>query len=251
MLWYPTIVDKAGCFQTNIRKIIYMEEINYNPDEEITLFTDEEQVSVKKINQEFTQQSHLKGLLYRFTIFNDIQCYQHIQRKHGGKQKFRINLTYLDPRPVHRSHLAESWLISSAIFAIISLMLIYVNWFKGTTTTSSLAITLTILAVTLCLTSFLFGLFKAENRVYFYSQYGRAAILELINNNPDKASFDDFMQSLSSHIISAQNQARLDSTERLTQELKELRRLKDETVISEQKYEQAKQRIFRNKAFKS
>jgi hypothetical protein len=232
-------------------KKIIMEEINFNTDEEITLFTDEEQVRVKKINQEFTQQSNLKGLLYRFTIFNDIHCYQHIQRKHGGKQKFRTNLTYLDPRPVRQSQLAESWLIGSAIFAIISLMLIYLNWFKDSTTPSSLAITLTILAVTLSLTSLLFGLFKAEDRIYFLSQYGRAAILELINKNPDKASFDDFMQNLSQHIISAQHKARLDSTQRLTQELKELRRLKDETVISEQKYEQAKRRIFRNKAFKS
>lgn len=228
-----------------------MEDSNFNTDEEITLFTDEEQVRVKKINQEFTQQSDLKGLLYRFTIFNDIQCYQRIERKYGGKQKFRINLTYLDPRPVRYSQFAESWLISSAIFAIISLMLIYINWFKGSTNPSSLAITLTILAVTLCLTSFLFGLFKAENRIVFYSQYGRTAILELINRNPDKVSFEAFMESLSRHIISAQHKARLDYTQRLTQELKELRRLKNETVISEQKYEQAKQRIFRNKAFKS
>ncbi len=227
-----------------------MEEINLNTDEEITPFSDEEQVRVKEINQEFTQQSHLKGLLFHFTIFNDIQCYQRIERKHGGKQQFRINLTYLDPRPVRRSKLAESWLISSAIFAIISLMLIYINWFKDTTGNSSLAIPLTILAMTLCLISFLFGLFKAEDRVYFYTKYGRAAILELMNKNPDKASFDDFLQSLSSHIINAQHNSRLDNTQRLTQELKELRRLKDETLISEQKYEQAKQRIFRNKAFK-
>ena len=228
-----------------------MEEVNLNTDEEITLFTDEEQVSVKKINQEFTQHSSLKGLSYRFTIFNDNQCYQHIQRRHGGKQKFRINLTYLDPKPVHRTHMAESWLIGSAIFAIISMMLIYLNWFKDTTGSSSLGTTLSIIFVTLSLTSFLFGLFKAEDRIFFYSQYGRTRVLELINKNPDKASFEDFMQSLSSHIISAQHKARLDKTQRLTQELKELRRLKDETVISEQKYEQAKQRIFRNKAFKS
>jgi hypothetical protein len=228
-----------------------MEETNYNTDEEITLFTDEEQVHVKKINQEFTQQSHLKGLLYHFTIFNDIQCYQRIERKHGSKQKFRINLTYLDPRPVRRFQLAESWLIGSAIFAIISMMLIYLNWFKGSASHSSLAFTLTILAVTLCLTSFLFGLFKAENRIFYYSQYGRIAILELINHNPDKTSFDDFLESLSSYIISAQHKASLDNTQRLTQELKELRRLKDEAVISQQKYELAKQRIFSNKAFKS
>ena len=228
-----------------------MEEINYSAAEDITLFTDEEQVKVNKINEEFSQSSSLKGLQYRFTLFNDNQCYQHKERKHGGKFKFRINLGYLDPKPVHRFQLAESWLIGTAILAIVSLLMVYLNWFRPGTINSSLGMTLTIAAVTLCLLSLLLTILKSGNRVYFYSQFGRASILELLNANPDKKSFNNFMQTLSQFIISAQASARLDRTEQLAQELKELRRLKDEMVISRQDYERAKKRIFRNKAFKS
>ncbi len=228
-----------------------MEEIHYSTTEDITLFTDEEHVTVKKVNEEFTQQSSLKGLLFRFTLFNDIQCYQYIERKHGGKLKFRVNLSYLDPRPVHRFQLAESWIISAAIFAIISLLMIYLNWFREPPFSTSLGMTLTISALTLCLISLLLGVLKSEDRIYFYSQYGRASILELLNRNPDKQSLESFLNTLSQHIISAQTSARLDRTEQLVQELKELRRLKDEMVITEETYEKAKQRIFGNKAFKS
>jgi hypothetical protein len=228
-----------------------MEEIDFTNCEDITLFTDEEQVKVNRVNEEFTQHSKLKGLAYHFTIFNHNHCYQHITRKHGGKQKFRVNLCYLDPKPIHRFKIAESWLIGSAILAIISLMLIYLNWFRASELDPSLGFTLTVLSTTLCLISFLFALLKSEDRMVFYSQYGRTPILELLNRNPDRKSFTQFLQSLSSHIVSAQAHAGLDKTQLLVQELKELRRLKDETVIHEAHYENAKKRIFRNKAFKS
>lgn len=247
MLLYTPRSDKP-C--TRLIKNI-MDELELTIEEDITLFTDEEHVIVKEVNEEFTQRSNLKGLTYVFTIFNDIQCYQFAQSKHGGKKKFRVNLTYLDPKPIRRFKLAENWLISAAIFSIISLMLIYLVKTSKGPFDSSLLITLSILSVTVTLSSFLIALFKSEDRMIFYSQYGRAPILEMMNKNPDKKAFSKFMHSLSQHIISAQTAAGLDKTTRLVQELKEVRRLKDESVITEGKYERAKKLIFRNKAFKS
>jgi hypothetical protein len=228
-----------------------MEEINLSTNDDITLFTDEEQVAVDNINQKFTQQSKLKGLVREFTIFNDIQCYQTVKLKHGGKHKFRINLSHLDPKPKRDFVLADNWLITAVISAILSFLLIYIGWFSAMQVDQHIFIIITALCISFCFIAFLFAMLKTQDRFLYYSQCGRAPILELINNNPDHESFTEFINLLSSHVIKAQSSADLNPTEKLVMELKELRRLKDETVIPESDYEQAKQKIFRNKAFSS
>jgi hypothetical protein len=228
-----------------------MEQIDFSNSEDITLFTDEEQVAVKTVNHEFSQRSKLKGLSYEFMIFNDIQCYQSIERKHGRKFRYRVNLSLLDPRPVRRFKLSEFGLFGAGILAVLSFLLAYAGWFSNLSLPSNIMMPLTVLMVTACLLTLMMTLLKSEDRMLFFSHYGRVPVLQLINRNPNRKDFDAFMQLLSQHIIRAQHQSGNSMTDLLTRELKELRRLKDEEVIEEARYEKAKQRIFRNKAFKS
>jgi len=226
-----------------------MERIDLSATEDITQFTDEEQVAVKQVNHEFLQESKLKGEAREFTIFNDIQCYQSIQRKHGGKYKFRANLTYLDPKPRRDFILADNWLITTAISAILSFLLVYLLWFSQINLDRSILTIATSLFISFSLIAFLVTLLKTRDRILFYSKFGRAPVLELMNRKPDRESFKQFLDLLSSHIIKAQHSAGLSPTDSLIMELKELRRLKDETVVPESLYEQAKKKILQNKAF--
>ena len=226
-----------------------MEQIDLRTSEDITQFTDEEQVAVDKINHEFVQENPLKGETREFTLFNDIQCYQAVRRKHGGKYKYRVNLSHLDPKPKREFILADNWLIIAAISGVIGFMLVYIGWFSDMQFDSQIMVILSALSICFCLIAFLIALLKTRDRVLLYSYYGRAPVLELMNKNPDRASFAEFMALLSEHISQARENSTINSTDRLVAELKELRRLKDETVISEAVYEQAKKRIFRNPAF--
>lgn len=228
-----------------------MEEIDLSHQEDITLFTDDEHVVVKKVNLEFTQHSKLKGEVREFTLFNDVHCYQKVAKKHRGKQKFRVNLSYLDPMPKREYTLADNWLIMSAIAAVVSFMLIYAGWFSDRQFDPHLLTILTSLTITFCLLALLIAILKTEDRLIIFSKCGRAPILEMLNNNPDHDSFLEFSDSLSRHILLANQKNPASQTERLALELKELRRLKDENVIPELQYERAKKRIFKNKAYKS
>lgn len=228
-----------------------MEEIDLSHQEDITLFTDEEHVIVKKINLEFVQQSKLKGEYREFTIFNDIHCYQKVEKKHRGKQKFRVNLTYLDPMPKREFVLAESWMVIAAISAVVSFMLIYVGWFSELNVNSHIVFILTSLSVTFCLLSLLIAVLKTQDRLILFSRCGRAPILEMMHDNPDHETFQKFADSLSRHILLACQNSSVSPKERLALELKELRRLKNESVIPHAQYERAKRRIFNNKAYKS
>lgn len=228
-----------------------MEEIDLTAHEDITLFTDEEQVELDHVNEEFRQESKLKGIVREFTLFNDIHCYQSVTRKHGGKHKFRVNLTYLDSKPRRFYNLASGWLITAGISAILSFLLVYLGWYSGMQVNQSIAIILTTLSATFSFIALLLALLKTQDRVIYYSRFGHIPILELINNSPNRQAFSSFVQTLSSQIIQARQKSQLDTTARLTMELKELRRLKDEGVIPDTHYEQGKKRIFRNQAFKS
>lgn len=220
-------------------------------DEDITLFTDDEQVTVKKVNFEFHQASKLKGVVREFTIFNDIHCYQFEKKKYGRKIRFRVNLTYLDPKPVRKFVLADSWLVITAISAIVSFMVVYMGWFSAMNLPVSIVYIAASISFSFSLIALMITLLRTQDRIFIVSRFGRIPVLELINKNPGKSSFNQFMNKLGKHIISAQHKAHLNATDHLTMELTELRRLKNEMVINEKYYEQAKKRIFGNKAFKS
>lgn len=228
-----------------------MEEIDFSHQEDITLFTDEEHVNVVKINFEFTQYNKLKGEEREFTIFNDIQCYQKVTRKHRGKQKFRVNLSNLDPMPERDFVLADNWLMIAAVSAIVSFMLVYVGWFSSMKIDTNVITILASLSITFCLLSVLVAVLKTQDRLILYSRCGRAPILEMMNNVPDRQTFLEFSDNLSRQILLAGQSSSASPTERLALELKELRRLRNELVITPTQYDRAKRKIFKNKAFKS
>lgn len=228
-----------------------MEKIILSSEEDITLFTDEEQVAVKKINQELRQQSKLRGELREFTLFNDVQCYQRVQKKHLGKYKFRVNLNYLNARPEREYTLAINWLITAAISAIFSLSLIYIGWFSSLQFSQSSATFITALSISFSCIALLIGLFRTTDRIILYSRYGHVPILEFINNNPDQQALSIFLGTLCKQISTAHHNSLLAPSEQLTQEIRELRRLRDETVITDAQYKQGVMLIFKNRAFKA
>lgn len=227
-----------------------MEQIDLTSNEDITEFTDEEHVAVKKVNHQFQQVSKLKGIVRDFSIFNDIQCYQMVTKKHGGKHKFRINLTYLDPQPERNFILADSWLITAAISAIFSFLLVYAGWFSTMQLNQTIVFIMTSVSISFSLIAFLITLLRTHDRVVLFSRYGHVPILEFINKNPDSKAFLKFMDTLGEHILKAQKNSQLSVTGQLKFELKELRRLHEESAIPEEYYEKAKKRIFSNQAFK-
>ena len=228
-----------------------MENIDLtSQDEDITLFTDDEHVIVKKIDCEFHQRSPLKGVVREFTIFNDIHCYQYVKQKYVRKIRFRVNLTYLDPKPIRRFVMASRWMIVAAISAIVSFMVVYMGWFSTMNLPRTPVTIMASVSISFFLIALMIALLRTQDKIFIVSRFGRIPIMELINKNPDKKSFDNFMSILGKHIIRAQHQAHLSSTDHLAMELKELRRLRDEVVINDKIYERAKKRIFSNKAFK-
>jgi hypothetical protein len=227
-----------------------MEQIELDNTEDITLFTDEEQVSVKTVDAVFEQHCPLRGEHREFTLFNGSHCHQRVSRKFAGKTKHRVNLQTLDPAPRRRLDLARGWLITSAILGILSFLLIYRQFLSGQAG-SSLLVSLIAVSLSLFIISLMLTLFLSRNRIRYYSRYGRVPLLELIANQPDSRSLTDFMRQLSHHVRLSQHNHPRAATQALSFELRDLRRLRDEGVIDDQQYEEAKQRIFAHPAYRA
>ena len=231
-----------------------MEQIDLNtPEDEITLFTDEEHVVPDKVDFEFEQSNKLRGIYREITLFNGNHCYQSIKNKHKRKYKYRVDIAFLNPRPFREHKLAWNWLYSSIVLLLTSMVMISVRLYTDWVTFDYKQLYMTALIVVLsstCITLLLFA-HNTYDKVIFRTQFGGIKLIELINKYPSKEDFREFMGRFIVQIKAARIQKGFTATEFLAQELRELRRLRDEQVITEKEYQAAKVVIFKHDSFKA
>jgi hypothetical protein len=223
-------------------------EIDLEPLDDTTNFSDNENIPVEHINFEFEQTGKLHGNYRKLTIFNDTHCYQSIKDKHQRKHKYRIDIAYLDPRPFRTRVVAWNWLYASLALIGLDIVLIFAGWLD-TSSVNFLGLFLGVLVVAvICLLAFFY---YSRDKVFFRSQYGKIKLVELINKSPDSDSFRSFITKFVMQIKKSKTAKNINQHKFLTRELQELRRLKDETVIPIDSYEKAKKLIFKHEAFSS
>ena len=224
-------------------------EIDLETSEETTWFSDEEKVAIEKINIEFTQSSKIRGISRKITIFNDHHCYQSIKNKHKRKYKYRVDLNFLDPRPFRVRKVAWNWLYGSIGLSFFSLVMIYLGWFSGFFTPSTYYETSLIVVISAMMISLLLFVHNSYDKIIFKSQYGRVKFIEILNKYPDKNTFRKFVSRFMTQVKNEKAKKSFSQSKFLTRELQELRRLKNEEVISEEQYESGKSLIFKHKSF--
>ena len=223
-------------------------EIDLQPVEDDTDFSDKEQIPVEHVNFEFEQADKARGIYRKITIFNDTHCYQSIKNKHQRKYKYRIDIAHLDPRPFRERTVAWKWLYASLALFGLDLVLVLAGWLDKPTLNSMGLFVGTLVVALMTLLAFFY---YSHDKVYFRSQHGGVRLIELINKNPDIEQFRSFINKFIMQVKKAKTAKQYSQNRFLARELQELRRLKDETVIGEEAYEKAKRRIFRHEAFKS
>ena len=223
-------------------------EIDLQPVEDTTDFSDNEQIPVEHINFEFEQIDKPRGVYRKLTIFNDTHCYHSTKNKHQRKYKYRIDIAYLDPRPFRERTIAWKWLYASLLLFGLATVLLITGWLDKPSVNSMGLFLGSLVVAAMTLIAFFH---YSHDKVYFRSQHGGVPLIELINKNPDIEQFRNFINKFIMQIKKAKTAKPYNQNKFLSRELQELRRLKDETIVAEEDYEKAKRRIFKNEAFKS
>ncbi|MCZ6882822.1 MAG: hypothetical protein O7F15_07455, partial [Gammaproteobacteria bacterium] len=187
----------------------------------------------------------------KLTIFNGNYCYQAIKNKHQRKYKYRVDLSYLDPRPSRERHIAWKWLYATLGLAMLGALMIYGAWFANWIEPSVYYLVFLVIDISATLICLLLFMHNTYDRILFKSQYGRIKLIELLNRYPNKKTFREFVSRFILQIKQAAKAKDFNQSTFLSQELVELRRLKGETVITDTEYEIAKTAILKHKGFQA
>jgi len=228
-----------------------MEQIDITSNDDKTLFTDEEHIAVDNIDFEFEQTHKARGIYRKITVFNEKHCYQSIKIKHKRKYKYRVNLAYLNPRPFRVFNIAWKYLVFALISLVTSLIMIYFKWFEQVYALTSDVYFKTAIIFSVVSTIILFLLFvhNSHDKIIFKSQVAGMNLVELLNKYPNQDSFREFMRQFITQIKKVQVKEKLEASKYLAAELRELRRLRNETVITDTQYQNCKQVIFSDSAY--
>ncbi len=233
-----------------------MENLKHISSNEITLYSDVDPRDVVLNQADFVlEQSHkTRGVYRKISIFvasYGTYCHQLIRNKHQKKLDFRIDLAYLDPIPVRKHQVASQWAYCSLGLALLSGLMIWTGWFSNSMNPSISYMVSTITVSTLTLISLLLFAHNSYDRIIFQTQHGNVQLIELLNKYPDKESFRQFIGQFILSVKNAKKNKRLSPSRFLAGELRELRRLRDEAVISAETYEIAKAELFQNESYQT
>jgi len=161
-----------------------------------------------------------------------------------AKNDFSVDILSLTEKSEARFYIAWKWLMLSATIFIFSLLLLKIlphylndnqNLYLG------MVILFGFLAVVLSMIKFF--LITSRQQV-FYSRNAHVPILSLRKNQPSKKEFKKFIEQLENRIKKFRKHMNIDEEKQLTGEMKMLRRLSDDGVISKSDYEAAKNKLF-------
>jgi len=230
-----------------------MEEIDLTSPDDLTRFTDEEHVVLNSIDFELEQINKLRGINRKITVFNGNHCYQSFKDKHQRKYKYRVDIAYLNPQPYRVHNIAWKWLYLAAglgfITAIAGIIGGMTNWLGAA---PGIYYTITIVGgASATLIALLLFAHLSYDKVVFKTQFSGIRLIELVNKSPSKDEFRQFVSKFIVKIKRAKAKKAFSTSRFLAMELKELRRLRDETVVTEKQYQDAKKLIFRHESFKT
>lgn len=160
------------------------------------------------------------------------------------KQVYSVDILSLQDKSKKILCIAWKWLFTSVIFFVLMLALLkFLPVYLGENKNMYLAVMIIIgvLGTITCIRQFFK---KTSNKQIFSSRNALVPIIILSVNKPNKKTFSSFVESVEKHIGMAQKKHKISEEKQLAGEMKMLRRLSDETIISKKAYKSAKSKLF-------
>jgi len=208
----------------------------------------DEQIDPAKFGVKLVQSNSQKGTLREFQIYDQSRLFVSSGNIKGEpSQKYRINLAWVHPEPHHNKLVDWNWLVAALVFGGLSIMFLVLGLLEMLAIDycmigGSISFTLTLLAT-------LIFIYKLRNEFTFFSRFGGADLFVLENKRPSQRIFDGFFIELQQAIEQAQHTESV--TDRLVGELKMCRRLKDDGIIDEDTYTNARTAIFQHEQYRA
>ena len=196
----------------------------------------------KKPNSSLHQESNARGEKRLFEIYND-KFIKVTTNNIINNKSYHLNLSMLAPWPVRHRDMSWQWLLAVLYFSLTTFAYTaYLFYFQESSKLEKL-LPFIVIFLLLSLGSFLMFLYRSPNVIEFKTRYGNCVVLSLLYNNPNKKIFKEFIEEIKLRSLSASQVIKIDKNQMLDIEMNELKRMRNEGVISEHHYADAKARI--------
>lgn len=200
----------------------------------------------KTSNSSLHQESSARGEKRLFEIYNN-KFIKVSTNNLLNNSSYHLNLSLLAPWPVRHRNISWQWLMAVFYFSLTTLAYTaYLFYFQESSKLERL-LPFIVVFLLLSLGSFLMFLYQSPNVIEFKSRYGNCVVLSLLYNNPNRKEFKEFIEEIKLRSLSASQAVKIDKTQMLDIEMKELKRMRNEGVISQHHYADAKERILKIK----
>ena len=200
----------------------------------------------KTSNSSLHQESNARGEKRLFEIYNN-KFIKVSTNNLLNNSSYHLNLSLLAPWPVRHRNISWQWLMAVFYFSLTTLAYTaYLFYFQESSKLERL-LPFIVVFLLLSLGSFLMFLYQSPNEIEFKSRYGNCVVLSLLYNNPNRKECKEFIEEIKLRSLSASQAVKIDKSQMLDIEMKELKRMRNEGVISQHHYADAKERILKIK----
>ena len=200
----------------------------------------------KTSNSSLHQESNARGEKRSFEIYNN-KFIKVTTNNILNNRSYHLNLSLLAPWPVRHRNISWQWLLAVFYFSLTTLAYTaYLFYFQESSKLERL-LPFVVIFLLLSLASFLMFLYQSPNVIEFKTRYGNCVVLSLLYNKPGRKEFKEFIEEIKLRSLSASQVVKIDKSQMLDIEMNELKRMRNEGVISQHHYAEAKGRILQIK----
>ncbi len=218
--------------------------------EHVCLESDETDVpdfrGARKIHASVRLTSKIRGGSVALAIFDYYYLAVHTTRPRSVPKQFVLDLRFVVCSPERARQISWKWLqAASGLTALSALGAWFLEsspapwWQHAWLSAFALLLTVTVCAVLLCV-------YRTTEALALYSVTGRAKLLEFTGGLGTFHAMRAFETKLAAHIQAAVAARGHTKAQRLRGELREHYRLRELAVLSEEEYEESKERILRS-----
>lgn len=157
--------------------------------------------------------------------------------------QYSLPLAAIDPDPSRIKRYPKQWVAAACFFGLFSIFWLYVLVkFSDATDYVGYAVCLTFFSVLFATACYQL---KKQNQdsLIFYSKANGQPIFSLWYARPSMKCFDEFVSALTSRVRLVCDGAKLPTTGNVVEEIRQLKKLKDEGILTDAEFESSKKKL--------
>jgi len=191
------------------------------------------------------QHSRCKGYRARVELFDERFVSVSTRRLGARTDEYWLDLRCIDPTPRRATQIAWGWFALALTLLTGGGVLLAAVAYSGHPLLDHPAAPGAITASLAGAFALWMGVVCSARRLVWFTRHGRIPVVQLLAGSPDRAQVRAFADELEARARRARAVAAPDPSARLSAELREHRRLRDQQALDPDTYERAKRRILR------